>query len=76
MRISFTAELSDKHLAGLMNTWVRPAGPSTVTAYEGANRQAVTTTAPAITAPLDVTVVVDPDVQIIRLLFTPGAPDD
>ncbi len=73
---SFTVEVSADELAELVNTQIRPAGPFTVTDYEGADRQAVTTLDPAVGEPLDMTVVVDPDDEILGLMFTPAAPDD
>lgn len=76
LHASFTAEVSAEELAELINTQIRPAGPFTVTDYEGADRQAVATLEPAVGEPLDMTVVVDPDDQILGLMFTPAAPDD
>lgn len=76
LHASFTAEVPAEELAELINTQIRPAGPFTVTDYEGADRQAVATLEPAVGEPLDMTVVVDPDDQILGLMFTPAAPDD
>lgn len=76
LHASFTSEVSAEELAELINVQIRPAGPFTVTDYEGADRQAVATLEPAMGEPLDMTVVVDPDDQILGLMFTPAAPDD
>lgn len=66
---SFTDEVSAEELVELTNQNIRPAQPFTVTDYQGGDRQSVTTLASPVSEPLDMTVSVDTDGQIIGLFF-------
>lgn len=66
---SFTAEVPAEEMVEVFNQNLRPAQPFTVTNYEGGDRQAVTTLTSPVSAPLDMTVVVDTEGLITGLFF-------
>lgn len=70
---SFTAEVSAADVAELLNTQIRPAGPFTVTAYQGDDRSAVTTLEGTVGDPLDMTVSINADDKILGFLLAPAA---
>jgi hypothetical protein len=72
---SFTAKVSIDDFVDLLNTNIRPAQPFVPTAYEGADRQSVTTLDAAIGDPIDLTISIDSEGLIIGLTFTPAAPE-
>lgn len=72
---SFTAQVPIDDFVGLLNVNIRPAQPFVPTAYEGADRQSVTTLDASIGDPLDLTIALDQEGLIIGLTFTPAAPE-
>lgn len=72
---SFTAQVPVSDFVGLLNTNIRPAQPFVPTAYEGGERQSVTTLDAAIGDPIDLSIVLDPEGLITGLTFTPAAPE-
>lgn len=70
---SFLAQVSAEDVAQLLNVQIRPAAPFTVTAYTGDDVTAVTTLEGTVGDPLDMTVTLDENDQIVGFFLAPAA---
>ncbi|MEV7693483.1 Cpe/LpqF family protein [Microbacterium sp. NPDC089189] len=70
---SFLAQVSAEDVAQLLNVQIRPAAPFTVTAYTGDDVTGVTTLAGSVGEPLDMTVTIDENDQIVGFFLAPAA---